>query len=396
MFFFSNYSLLDETGPKNTTHPPPIETAATILSPKSNPLSVWISYLWIKLPFYSDKYYPLREDRPIPIGTYSNIGPRAFDSDSPTFAIVNQSLSGAQQLVVGVIENQAFRGAGYFVPVPESTNHTFTSVALINAQLIATTLTEILVYRRPDLYDPLGGAYSIGHRHPVAYNLTFFQLYRCTLNTHKTIMACMARSFPLGDADSDGDGLTNSEEYAKGTNPYSANTDGDGQPDGDDPFPNEGITHFYAEPDCVIIYSISANFTFLLTAVLTVEFSSNRFLFESNSFYPHKPSVLKLPISTSILDFTFTDVSIYSNGSLIAAMYQYYDDQVTKIALLSSAPPPTPPTLAPLASSDSPVGLIVGISVGGVVVLGGIAMFVFKKQSQGADAYTDLLTTQFM
>jgi hypothetical protein len=37
--------------------------------------------------------------------------------------------------------------------------------------------------------------------------------------------------------DMDGDGLTNAQEYLLGTNPFCADSDGDGVPDGQDAFP---------------------------------------------------------------------------------------------------------------------------------------------------------------
>ena len=54
-----------------------------------------------------------------------------------------------------------------------------------------------------------------------------------------------------GDAnsDADNDGLSAAQEYAQGTNPNSADTDGDGRPDGSDPFPNDPNDGEYSDSD---------------------------------------------------------------------------------------------------------------------------------------------------
>jgi hypothetical protein len=46
------------------------------------------------------------------------------------------------------------------------------------------------------------------------------------------------------EADPDDDGLTNLEEYQSGTDPHNPDTDGDGLPDGRDPYPTAGSTIF--------------------------------------------------------------------------------------------------------------------------------------------------------
>lgn len=334
VFFVLNDIIKERIIPENITHPPPLDYAAAITQTNTDDM-VYIQSGW--------EAWGQNTQLPYSFITLYWYGPYLDYAVSSADGSTLAAIADGDAIVGNPTSQTPFS-------VEESTDHNFKAMALNDdgSRLIAATINSILVYNRTDT------TFTITHRHSTEYEYNKLDLQQCSFSANEQIIACLAIAY------------------------------------------DHRISVMESTPEnCVAVFtvqSINENVNITLTAALTFPTALPMYSIAdttySNLFIPQTPTIKTKTVDSNA---EFTDVSVYPEGSIIAATYvETGNPQHTKVALMKSStpvpPPPSPPP--PSKSSGSSAGMVVGVTVGAVALIGGVGYLIYltsARRSQSAE-----------